>query len=61
MFIYGDHDRSTPEERRRNADELPKARLITLQQTSHFAALERPRQIANTIVGASEHAAVATA
>ena len=60
-FIYGDHDWSTPEERRRNADELPKARLITLQQTGHFGALERPRQIANIIVGASEHTAAATA
>ncbi len=60
-FIYGDHDWSTHEERRRNADELPKARLITLQQTGHFAALERPRQIANIIVGASEHTAAATA
>ena len=60
-FIYGDHDWSTLEERRRNADELPKARLITLQQTGHFAALERPRQIANIIVGASEHTAAATA
>lgn len=53
-FIYGDHDWSTPEERRRNADELPKARLITLQQTGHFATLERPRRIADVIVGSRE-------
>jgi len=53
-FIYGDHDWSTPEERRRNADELPKARLITLQQTGHFATLERPRRIADVIVRSRE-------
>lgn len=60
-FIYGDHDWSTPEERRRNADELPKARLITLQQTGHFAALERPRRITEVIVGSKERAIAAVA
>ena len=52
-LIYGDHDWSTPEERRRNAVDLPKARLITLQQTGHFATLERPRQIADIIAAAA--------
>ena len=52
-LIYGDHDWSTPEERRRNAVDLPKARLITLQQTGHFASLERPRQIADIIAAAA--------
>lgn len=52
-LIYGDHDWSTPEERRRNAVDLPKARLITLQQTGHFATLERPRQIAEIIAAAA--------
>jgi len=52
-LIYGDHDWSTPEERRRNAVDLPKARLTTLQQTGHFATLERPRQIADIIAAAA--------
>ncbi len=52
-LIYGDHDWSTPEERRRNAVDLPKARLLTLQQTGHFATLERPRQIADIIAAAA--------
>ena len=60
-LIYGDHDWSTPEERRRNAVDLPKARLITLQQTGHFATLERPRQIADIIVGANERIAATAA
>lgn len=60
-LIYGDHDWSTPEDRRRNAVDLPKARLLTLQQTGHFATLERPRQIADIIVGANERIAAAAA
>jgi len=60
-LIYGHHDWSTPEERRRNAVDLPKARLITLQQTGHFATLERPRQIADIIVGANERIAATAA
>jgi pimeloyl-ACP methyl ester carboxylesterase len=60
-LIYGDHDWSTPEDRRRNAVDLPKARLLTLQQTGHFATLERPRQIADIIVGANERIVAAAA
>ncbi len=60
-LMYGDHDWSTPEERRRNAVDLPKARLITLQQTGHFATLERTRQIADIIVGANERIAATAA
>ena len=60
-FIYGDHDWSTPEERARNAEDLPGARLMTLQQTGHFATLECPQQIADIIIGSEARIAAAVA
>lgn len=50
-IIYGDHDWSRSHERQRNACDMPTARMMTLQQTGHFAALERPREIADVIIG----------
>jgi len=51
-FVYGDHDWSTPAERTRNGAELPQARMIVLDETGHFAALERPARIADVVVAA---------
>ena len=49
-FVYGDQDWSKPEERSRNSAQLPEAHMTTLQQTGHFATLERPHEIAEIIV-----------
>ncbi len=49
-FIYGDHDWSRADERQRNESEIPGAKVVTLEQTGHFAALERPQEIADIIL-----------
>lgn len=43
---YGDHDWSTPQERRDVARLVPGSRMITLRQAGHFSALEHPEDIA---------------
>lgn len=49
-LVYGDHDWSKPEERAEVAALVPGSRLITLAETGHFSALERPESIANIII-----------
>ena len=51
-LIYGDHDWSAPGERQRNSVELRGVRNVTLDQTGHFASLERPSEIADIILEA---------
>jgi pimeloyl-ACP methyl ester carboxylesterase len=58
-FIYGDHDWSRPEERSRNMAELPHAEMVTLQNTGHFAVLERARQIAEIVASTKNHTGAA--
>ena len=50
-LVYGDHDWSTPEERREVAQLVPGSRLITLERSGHFGALEQPDEIARIIIG----------
>ena len=49
-IIYGNRDWSTLEERARNESELPHARIVILENTGHFAVLERSREIAQVIL-----------
>jgi len=51
-LIYGDHDWSATRERQRNGVVLRDACTITLDQTGHFASLERPAEIAEIILEA---------
>jgi len=51
-LIYGDHDWSAPGERQRNSVALRGERNVTLDQTGHFASLERPTEIADIILEA---------
>lgn len=48
-LVYGDRDWSKPEERAGVAALIPGSRLITLAQTGHFSALERPEEIAKIV------------
>jgi pimeloyl-ACP methyl ester carboxylesterase len=50
-LVYGDHDWSKPPERSANQKLLRRAKLIVLESTGHFSALENPAAIANLIVG----------
>jgi len=48
-IVYGDSDWSTDAERQHTVAAIPGARLVTLARTGHFAALERPKEIASII------------
>lgn len=48
-LVYGEHDWSWPEEREANRRVVPGARSLSLDGCGHFAALERPEQIAQLI------------
>jgi pimeloyl-ACP methyl ester carboxylesterase len=50
-LVYGDHDWSHPAEREATAALLPHAHTVTLRDTGHFSALERPDQFADVILG----------
>ena len=50
-LVYGDADWSRPSDRRANIALVPGARLVTLRQTGHFAALESPGEVARTLLG----------
>lgn len=51
-LIYGDHDWSRVQEREANLALLPGRRsIITLPETGHFAALERPDRVSEIILG----------
>jgi pimeloyl-ACP methyl ester carboxylesterase len=49
-LIYGDHDWSRETERQANLALLPGARSISLSETGHFAALERPDRVAEILL-----------
>jgi pimeloyl-ACP methyl ester carboxylesterase len=49
-LIYGDHDWSRIPEREANLSLLPGARSISLPDTGHFAALERPARVAEILL-----------
>ena len=48
--VYGDHDWSRPSEREANLSLLHGAESISLPETGHFAALERPARIAEILL-----------
>jgi pimeloyl-ACP methyl ester carboxylesterase len=48
--VYGDQDWSRPPEREANLDLLRGAESITIPDTGHFAALERPDRVAETLL-----------
>jgi pimeloyl-ACP methyl ester carboxylesterase len=52
-LIYGDHDWSRTREREANFALLQGARPITLRDTGHFAALERPDAVADILLADS--------
>jgi pimeloyl-ACP methyl ester carboxylesterase len=49
-LIYGDHDWSSRSEREANLALLRGARSISLSETGHFAALERPGRVAEILL-----------
>jgi pimeloyl-ACP methyl ester carboxylesterase len=50
-LIYGDSDWSRPNERERTRALLPGARVVTLENTGHFSAVENPSELARIILG----------
>jgi pimeloyl-ACP methyl ester carboxylesterase len=48
-LVYGEHDWSWPEDREANRRAVPGARSLSLAGCGHFAALERPQQLAQLI------------
>lgn len=48
-LIYGSSDWSKPEERKQNQQTIPNAKLITIEKSGHFTALESPEAVANII------------
>jgi pimeloyl-ACP methyl ester carboxylesterase len=50
-LIYGDSDWSRPNERERTRALLANARMVTLKDTGHFAAVENPSELARIILG----------
>ena len=49
--VYGDSDWSRPNERERTRALLPNARVVTLEDTGHFSAVENPSELASIILG----------
>jgi pimeloyl-ACP methyl ester carboxylesterase len=52
-LVYGDHDWSRPPEREANLALLPGAHSLSLPDTGHFAALERPARVAEILLDAA--------
>jgi pimeloyl-ACP methyl ester carboxylesterase len=50
-LVYGAKDWSRVGERQRTREALPGSRFVTLEKTGHFSAVEKPREIANIILG----------
>lgn len=48
--IYGSNDWSKPEEREQNQQAIANAKLITIDKSGHFTALESPQEVANIIL-----------
>jgi pimeloyl-ACP methyl ester carboxylesterase len=49
-LVYGDEDWSRPAEREANSQQIPGARLMTLDAAGHFASLDEPAEIAELIM-----------
>jgi pimeloyl-ACP methyl ester carboxylesterase len=49
-LVYGDEDWSRPSDRQADIDAVPGARDIILRETGHFAALERPDDVARILL-----------
>lgn len=49
-LVYGDEDWSRPSDRQANIESVPGARAIGLGETGHFAALERPDDVARILL-----------
>jgi pimeloyl-ACP methyl ester carboxylesterase len=52
-LAYGQEDWSVPAERDANADAIPGARAVTLENAGHFSCLEKPTEIASLITAAA--------
>jgi pimeloyl-ACP methyl ester carboxylesterase len=52
-LVYSHYDWSTPAEWFRNQKVIPKVDLVQILDAGHFSSLERPREIANVILGKS--------
>jgi len=48
-LIYGQYDWSRPQEREANAQIIPGARSLVLNNCSHFSSLEKPQQVVQII------------
>ena len=51
LLVYGDHDWSRPEERRRTAGNIPGSRVETVADGGHFLPLDQPERVAELIKG----------
>ena len=51
--VYGDHDWSRPSERQANLAVLRDAESISLPETGHFAALEKPARVAEILLASA--------
>ena len=49
-LVYGDHDWSTPAERKRTAEAL-KVQPLILENTGHFAYVDRPEKLVEIVLG----------
>jgi pimeloyl-ACP methyl ester carboxylesterase len=49
-LVYGDEDWSRPSDRQANIESVPGARDLVLRETGHFAALERPDDVARILL-----------
>jgi pimeloyl-ACP methyl ester carboxylesterase len=49
-LVYGDEDWSRPSDRQANIESVPGARDLVLRETGHFAALERPEEVARILL-----------
>lgn len=49
-FIYGNEDWSNPEERWRNRQAIAHSKLMTIEKSGHFTALEKPSEVADIIL-----------
>jgi pimeloyl-ACP methyl ester carboxylesterase len=49
-LVYGDEDWSRPSDRQANIESVPGARDLVLNETGHFAALERPDDVARILL-----------
>jgi len=55
-LVYGDHDWSTIAERQRTVNALGATNTITLKDTGHFAFIDRPKELADIVIGQNEKA-----